>query len=108
MKIIVENTAIQLTADQIKLIEAEREKRKKATADFISILKYFGFKSSPEYKNGFEHSYNWWAEIIDHGKFKNVWIIGEGLKDINCYPGGWVYDSPKEIEEELIKYFTKK
>ena len=95
MIINIENTKIELTKDQVRLIEKEREKRKKAVSSFADILKYFGFKPSPGNKNCFEHANEWWAEILDHGNFQTVWMVGSGIKCSNSMPGGWIYNTPK-------------
>lgn len=106
MKIIVDYVEIELTREQIDLINQERRIREKYTSNFRTILAYFGFKPSKGHKNCFQHpDKNWWAEIIDHRASKTVWMVGDGLKSMSSIPGGWQYANPKEIEEELIKHF---
>ena len=52
----------------------------------------------------FEHKVMpWYAEIIDRGNYSDVWMVGDGLKSSTGFPGGWVYESPIEIETEVIK-----
>lgn len=105
MIVYVENVKIELTPEQIKLVENDRIKRAKCISSFSSILKHFGFTKCKEVENGFMHTYHdWWAEILDHGNFRTVWIVGTGLKSISSIPGGWNYESPKEIETEIIRY----
>ncbi len=106
MRIFVENVKIELTKEQLALIEKARNKRNQCISSFLKILKHFGFNSSKGNKNCFEHNKNgWWAEIIDHGHFRTVWMVGNGLKSSKSIPGGWNYGSPKEIEIEIIKYY---
>ena len=109
MDIYVENVRIELTKEQLKLLENARTERNKCISSFSRILKHFGFKPSKGNKNCFEHDENnWWAEIYDHGFYRTVFMVGQGLKHRNCIPGGWDYGSPKEIEKEIIKYYESK
>lgn len=68
---------------------------------FIKTLKELGFKkmnrSSISYEHGERHE--WYAEMLDD----RVWITGKGLKEMQSYPGGWVYSDPKELKEDVLK-----
>jgi len=74
---------------------------------FTSVLKYCGFKkmdtkgwlnpSSVCYEN---KEKGWFADILDRGAYKEVWMVGNGLKS-GSFPGGWIYGNPNNIFEEL-------
>jgi len=112
----------KLNADKSKQIAAQKRKKQferqhkldtdKNIAQFIKILLPFGFKkvntSDWPVKNilAYEQTENsWWAEIWrDCGG--EVWLVGKELKS-GSFPGGWIYDEAKDVEEELTKALDK-
>jgi hypothetical protein len=107
--IVVEGVRIELTEAQNDKVEKEIRRRERCRNSFEKMLKHFGFKkidtSDWERPNipAFQHSYyNWYAEIIDHGRWNEVWMAGHGLRH-SGFPGGWMYGEPEDIEKELSK-----
>jgi hypothetical protein len=114
MKAMFNGVEIQLTPEQIKVVTAAKEKHEKAVdGGFIKVLKSYGFEkmSSKGWANPdsvcFQHpTHGWFAEIIDHGLWQNVWMVGTGLRNSQLFPGGWSYDEPQVLHEELSKATT--
>jgi hypothetical protein len=114
MDVFVEGIRISLTESQISIVEAEKRKREKCLNSFINILIHFGFKETigkgtPSSVRWFENKrYNWYAELTIHNEnWQSVWMVGKGLKQMSLFPGGWIYESPKEIENEILSFFAK-
>jgi hypothetical protein len=104
MKIIVEGVSIELTPAQIATIEKERKRREKCRGSFKRMLAKLGFRQSHDVPGSFSHKTNdWYAEIIDRRHYSDVWMVGDGLKNSTGFPGGWVYESPMELEKEVVK-----
>ena len=105
----VQGIRIELTPDQIKVIEKEKRRRERCRDSFVKTLKRFGFKKidTSDWVNPnqdcYEHPhYEWFAEIYDRGGWNDVFMAGQGLKD-GGFPGGWVYGDPEQIEKELAR-----
>lgn len=108
MDIIVQGVKITLTKSQVQTIESVEKRRLKCKNSFKKMLTHFGFKENADQPNTFSHkAKQWYAEIIDRGVYSDVWMVGRGLKSSSGMPGGWVYESPKEIETEIIKAMDK-
>lgn len=75
--------------------------------DFQSVLRHFGFRQMKDQKGCYQKG-NWYAEIIDHGGWHSVWMIGGGLKDTHLFPGGWSYHYPRELNDELSRALAEK
>lgn len=111
MEVRIKGVLIKLTDEQVKKIEKEERARERCRKSFEKMLLRFGFKkidtSDWEDKNAmaYEHVYyNWFAKINKNfsGDISDVFMAGEGLKNVG-FPGGYNYESPKEIEIELVK-----
>ena len=107
--VFVQGVKIYLIESQIKLIQAELLERKKHINSFDNILRHFGFTKvdASEWLNkkalAYEHKeLEWWAEIINHGCWSCVWMVGNGLKH-GSFPGGWIYNNPEDIEKEISR-----
>lgn len=114
MDVFVEGIRISLTESQISIIEEARRKRERDINSFRKILIHFGFKEiqeegTPLNERLFENSkFNWYAELTIHNEnWQSVWMTGKGLKKTHLFPGGWTYESPKEIENELLSVLAK-
>lgn len=104
MKIVVEGCIVELTPAQIAKIERERKVREKCRSSFGRMLIKLGFKPCKDLPGSFQHKdRSWYAEIIDRGNYSDCWMVGNGLKSVSGFPGGYVYESPREIEMEVIK-----
>lgn len=104
MNIIVEGCTIRLTPAQIAIIDKEKKRREKCRGSFKRMLTKLGFRPCKDLPGSFQHKdRSWYAEIIDRGNYSDCWMVGEGLKDLTGFPGGWVYETPMDIEKELIK-----
>lgn len=107
MHAFIQGIRIELTADQIKLVEKEKRRRELCRHSFERMLKRFGFEKvdtsgweNPN-QNCWQHIYyNWFVEIYDRNGWSDAWMVGTGLKD-DGFPGGWCYSDPEEIEKEL-------
>lgn len=42
----------------------------------------------------------WFADILDHNNFYDVWLAGKGLPS-SSFPGGKIYHSVEEIDKVL-------
>lgn len=88
-----------------------------SNTNFIPVLKKYGFRKCNTKNNDFwpdpdivayeNVPYNWFAEILDYGGWKEVWLVGEGLKDCGRFPGGCNYVSPDELEQAIIEGIQK-
>jgi len=108
MEIVYKGIRLTLTQEQVNKIQQVEKEREEATKSFKKVLLYFGFKPVKDFKNGFEHPEGWWAEIIDHRNFKEVFMAGNGLPHSSVPPGGWHYGTPEEIKEQILKYWENK
>lgn len=103
MTIVVEGVRIELTTEQISLILKERKRRERCRGSFKRMLSNLGFKPCKDLPGSFEHKVMpWYAEIVNHEGYSNVWMVGGDLKSAG-FPGGWIYHSPTEIETEVLK-----
>lgn len=107
IEILIEGVRINLTPDQVSMIQSERKKRALCYDSFKKMLFHFGFKPSTEKMatNCYWHEiYQWHAEILDRdGGY--VWMIDKGLKS-GSFPVGWIYWTPADIEEEITRFLT--
>ena len=110
MNIMVEGISIELTSSQRAIIKKGKLKRATQCKGFVNTLKHFGFihKKDVNIENQpiewFEHPvHNWYAEILDHTNFKEVWMTGKYLKESSSFPGGWIYSEATDLAEELTK-----
>lgn len=103
MKIFIEGISIELTKEQVDFIEKEKRKRTRELTTFSKVLKHFGFTKVKDHENCWEHNdYEWWAEIYHNsGRYYTLFMVGHPLK-CGGFPGGWVYDEPKQVEEEIL------
>lgn len=109
MKVVVEGCTIELTTGQVAIIDKERKLREKCRGSFKRMLRKLGFmQSHDDVPGSFSHkTKQWYAEIIDRGHYSDVWMIGDGLKSVSGFPGGYVYESPMDLEKEVIKALSK-
>ena len=107
MEIFVKGVKIKLTKEQIDLIEQNDAKIEKCRNSFVKMLKHFHFEQWKDDKDYFSNpTTGWVAEILDRGNYKEVWMIGDGLKT-SSFPGGWIYSSPEQIEMEILRALEK-
>lgn len=108
-EILVNGVLISLTRQQLKKINTEIAERKEDKSAFEKVLFHYQFKKvdttgwlNPK-QDCYQHVYfNWWAEIVRHGGWHEVWLVGEGLK-CGGFPGGWNYGEPEYLQEEIEK-----
>lgn len=94
----MQGVTIELTKDQIALIEKEKARRLRECKSFERILKHFGFV---KVDGGFHHTqHGWYAEILDRRYYQDCLLVGKGLKGPG-FPGGHVYGSPEAVAEAL-------
>lgn len=111
-KVLVKNTWVELTPEQIKFVEESecaREKEiKKVSSSLVNVLHHFGFKKAATVEGGYGNDkYQWWAEIIQHGNQEPyVWIVGNNLRD-SPFPGGWTYWEPQDLFRALGEALLK-
>ena len=103
----VDGVYIELTKEQSDLIDEHAQKRKRFRNSFTKMLRFFGFKKIRGIDSYIHVTQNWFADIHDRGSYHTCWMVGEGLKCSKLFPGGWVYESPEEIETELLKYYDR-
>lgn len=104
MKVVVDGCIIELTPAQIAVIEKERKHREKCRSSFGRMLTKLGFKACKDLPGSFQPKDRpWYAEIIDRGHYSDCWMVGDGLKSVSGFPGGYVYESPVDVEKEIIK-----
>ena len=103
MKVQVEGVWIQLTDEQIKIIEQARKKLETEANTFAKVLKHFGFKKINEPGCYSHPEYDWFAEIINRDHWPYVWMAGKGVKNSAMFPGGNCYYEPEQLKEELIR-----
>ena len=104
MDVVIRGCRIELTPEQIKKIKQAEGRLKQCRASFERTLRHFGFKQISDLPPGnFEHKdQDWYAEIINHGCWNSVWMVGKGLMS-NNYPGGWNYSDVKDLQNEIVK-----
>lgn len=108
MKITVQGITIELTKEQIAEIEKGKAAQELECKSFERILKHFGFTkmSTKGWANPkeicYEHKTNgWYAEILDHGRWKNCFLVGQCLPHQSSLPGGQLYDTPEDVAKAL-------
>lgn len=107
MIIRVEGVSIELTSEQMALIEANRKERAKCRNSFKKMLRFFGFKAMKDSPGSYwNEEYKWYADIQDRGPYFTVWMTGEGLKNSGAPPGGWIYEEPEDIENAILKFLA--
>lgn len=110
MEVVVQGVRVKLTAEQIAIVVKEQKRRKKCRGSFDKILEHFGFKkcdtttwADPTTIAWLHDYYDWFAHIVDHGSWSSLWMVGTGLKTTVLYRDGWGYDSPEEVEKEIVR-----
>lgn len=104
MKVKIEGITIELTKEQRSLITHARNKRKHNRGSFEKVLLHFGFERLHTGTPGFAYVKNdWFAQIIDHTNFSEVWMTGKGLQTTGSFPGGYLYGEPADLEKELLR-----
>lgn len=108
MKIVVEGVTIELTKEQIALIEKEKAKRAAECASFERTLKNFGFAkvdttgwADPKEKAFANDEHGWYAEIQDYRKYKACLLVGKGLISMRGFPGGYIHESPESVAKAI-------
>lgn len=116
MKVLVENTWITLTQQQINAIDKTKRELEKSVKSFESVLKFFGLKkvNTSDWENNanclwYQHpDRNWCAEIIKHNThWIEVFAAGYGLKHDTVPPGGWIYSTPEELKDAFLEALKK-
>lgn len=113
MKTTVEGVVIELTKEQVVLIQETKAKRDAECKSFVSVLKHFGFTKLST--KGWEQTdricyenkqHDWFAEIFKlgayHSQFFDCWMAGPGLRNVG-FPGGYMYGSPEEVKDALLQ-----
>lgn len=85
-----------------------------SNTNFITVLKKYGFKkcNTTEWPDpsivAYENTaYNWFAEIVDYVGWKEVWLVGHGLKDCGRFPFGFNYANTDDLEQAIIEGIQK-
>lgn len=105
MKVYTQGISVTLTEQQEKEVQRVLRQRERCGNSFRRMLKHFGFKELSDQPNCFIHkTHNWYAEILDRVTWSDVWMTGAGLKDSGGFPGGYIYGTAREIEEEILRY----
>lgn len=109
IKTTVEGVVIELTKEQVALIEETKAKRDAECKSFVSVLKHFGFTKvrtkgwkQPDricYEN---KQHGWSAEIFSNCNIFSCWMAGPGLRNVG-FPGGYMYGSPEEVKDALLQ-----
>lgn len=109
MDVIIKGVRITLTQQQVAKIEIAKNQRQRCRNSFVRMLKHFGFKKidtagweNPKALCFENETCEWFAEIQNYGNWDEVFMAGKGLKNVG-FPGGYMYGTPQEIEEELLK-----
>lgn len=79
---------------------------------FSGVLKQHGFKPIGQvrtdvtgYERNNENHLGCYAEIVNYGFFKQVWITGSPIPS-KSYPSGMLVNTPTELKYILDKYLT--
>lgn len=99
----VDGVTITLTKAQETQVLKVKKQRERATQSFIKVLKHFKFKKVDEFDDTYEKD-PMFAVIQNMGNYDNVWLVGGNTKSSDHFPGGWIYESPQELAEELAKH----
>ena len=112
MKITVDGVTIELTPNQVALIEKAKAERAAVCKSFATVLKYFGFRkvsnNGDKDRECYAHPVHmWYAEVIHQsGTYYYCWLAGKGLPT-GGYPGGKVYDTPEAVRDALVAALDK-
>lgn len=105
--VFIEGVKIELTGSQVFSIEKELRARIKNNGKFETMLRRFGFTKiySSEWQNPNQNcwenkKYDWFAEIIQHDRWSEIFMAGQKLKNVG-FPGGYNYGEVGEATEAL-------
>lgn len=104
MAVNVEGVRIELTPEQIALVEARRKFLRQSKLNFLQVLRKYGFVKLPKEEGvGYIHpKLEWWAHINDTGFYPICEIAGAGIPKASS-PGPWTVDEPVELAALLNK-----